>query len=1603
MANNTYSQIVTELNNGIDIDVDPSNQPKGSRRFTLNTVERSINGHINLSNEPRNIVCETFPDGYVSIGDRYIGNNETLVILCNEELNRQDIGIIDKNDKYISYVKTGLLNLSIKYQCDIRFRVRRGNERVVYWTDGNNNARSLNLDRLSDFYNVQFKQYLSTGGDPDTYTLEKWDASSFELIKTTSTIPTFDNISVLEYGSIPPGSYNFTIQLVDEDLNSTEWITTSNTVNIYNDSTDSVYATIRGSRNINTASQSFPRASKSIRLTIGNLDTSFPYYRVGIIRASAGTGVPDKVLVSDLQATTNSVFQYSGNENSLQETPIGDILIDKEVIYAPKHLEQIDNILTLYNTKGKGINWCEFQQYASKIKANLCTKQVILNSAFSDANVKNAKSTFNFRGYMPGEVYSFAIVWIFKDGFISPAFHIPGKNSTDNNSDMLYHQLDSKYLDIHNCSTGNYWGVDNLGQTLVGKNVRHHRFPFRKDVGKPVVTRTSSTTNINKYKLSLVFSLNPAHTPSPEYPKDGDDNPIPISYTINYQINGAANTASFNGTLVDTDVSTGASIVIYDDTVALDDITTGVKYELDPDSQLATYQDGVNDVFIITATYTPYVASTVENTDISEIFGIEFGNIEKPHPDVIGFYIVRNKREDEDRIVIDNALFGTMTESSNYKTFGLVMPKQYYDVDNCGTENSSGKTVTFSNDSMWFFSPEYEYFQKRLNFENVVVEGRYNETSYNMPTISNVTGSTCNKHHSKGVYINDVQAGTSFNPDVNKKKDKDDDGFDLIIGYRNTNVTFTPNTSNITMPDLDRTIYLTAAAHQNYNGKTYYNVSVDNKIGMYIASETFSSELLRNTAANTNRLVYGSMTRTNTTSYSNFTNRPYYKEFNNHINYETNNVINGVQVFNGDAQISATTINSTVFYDMVVADRAKKSGLWKIIAGAVLVIAGIVLTIYGGPLGIAIGAEGVALLAGLALSYGVSLVMSGIKFEQFKSMVEVDYEKGLKDTITDGGVYETIREEVETEDDTIRWFGDLLSTVYIETSVPMGLRSGLTSGIPDFVDAPTTFNEPAYRSYLTEKLTTIDREQGSGRLYRGFASAEIYDMNLDYMRFNEQKIYSHLPIEYNCCSDSNEEFPRRAWYSQQSFQEEKVDNYRSFLPNNYVDIEGEHGEITGVYRMGGNLFIQTREATWQLLQNKQERVTNEIVSFIGTGNLFDILPRKVVDDDLGSLGTMHKWANIKTRVGHFSISETEGKIFLHADKIEDISARGIGSFCKEDIKPFLSTQMYAEFGITLKNINNPVNPNGVGYHATYDSKYDRVIFTKRDYLLLPDRVDSLVIVANKPISDEDTDFVFNTSDELFYQGTQVIHYNNPSYFEDKSFTISYSLVTKRWVSWHSYIPNYYIHAKNSMYSIIAGNNNLYKHNIETGYQIFYDTYFPHIIEGVIRVEDITERTFEDIQIQTRAMSYSSATKQFVDKRFVTFNKITIYDNERCSGELNMQVKQENPNKQKWYSQQTTRIVGSIIIDRREVGWNINNFRDYVVDYNTPFFTTDWETIKTQYPIDKVVTPDVIDFRKDWRTLESFKGKYIVFRLKLDNFDNINLITNYLISTVQISD
>jgi hypothetical protein len=264
--------------------------------------------------------------------------------------------------------------------------------------------------------------------------------------------------------------------------------------------------------------------------------------------------------------------------------------------------------------------------------------------------------------------------------------------------------------------------------------------------------------------------------------------------------------------------------------------------------------------------------------------------------------------------------------------------------------------------------------------------------------------------------------------------------------------------------------------------------------------------------------------------------------------------------------------------------------------------------------------------------------------------------------------------------------------------------------------------------------------------------------------------------------------------------------------------------------------------------------------------------------------------------------------------------------------------------------------------------------------------------------------VYCSEDGKFYQGLTPVLFSDPEYFENKSWTMSYSFYTDGWTAWHSYIPNFYIYNQNNLYLFIDnGTNGIYKANKDHEFQTFFGVYRPFIVEYVSLGNPLINKLLEDLTIQTRAKRWDNTLRGYVDENYITFNKITAYNENQSTGELIMKIKQTQPNPEDWYQQQVVNnLPGVILISRAEKNWNINELRDYVVDYGKPLFTNGWSIISPNYFIDKVITPGVIDYQKPWEELQNLRDKFVIVRLKFDNFNTVRLSLNYTVETEQVS-
>jgi|GEM_PF-3332728 len=1719
---------ITKPSKGLHTDNSPQDQPKDTYRFALNAVNETELGDLFFnSNEESNEECGELPNGYVPLGKVYIGNGETLIFSVAGDGSASEIGIRDSECQYTTHVN-GDLNFKVTHQIDATFRLRRGCERTVYWVDGNNNKPR--------FYNIDKPELFKTSG--------VWDSNKFNLIRSYSSIPEFDDIEVLDSGGqIEPGSYNVAIQYLDENFNPTEWVTTSNIINIYNDDTVDPFLKIRGSINHTDDYRDFPTTDKAIKVTLNNLDTSFTFYRLAFIEANNGSGLVSAIRYTTSIPTSKNYFIYTGTNYETTGTE-EEILFVNNVIASADSIEQVENRLVLGNIQGKQVDFCKLQRYASQIQADVITKKVIQN-VISEANTKSPTVHFEGVGYMPGEIYSFGIVYVFEDGSLSPVYHIPGKspnvavtkvfepgvNVYPMDNDNL--SQNTLYTDNNACSGAAYWGDDSEGDNLTNEPVRHHRFPLRNTIGVPLVKEESTTNSqTNFFQIKLV-GTGTIDTPCTQ--DDIDDGECTtllaapdFQVNVEYTVDGVTETlvVTVNPKLYTNNTNSFTLNLSELSQLHTSNNITIVKIEESKD-------DGtIEDVTSTTSSHGMDYTATVESASVTtegkifsaEIYGIQFSNIALPPTSVTngdtvtGYYIVRNVRTEEEKTILDSAVMTPSVINSKYISHGLLCPEFLPGSTGPSLFRNYQEDTKLSKRVFGLIHPEHKFYDKKYTeYSEIIQEGVFDVTT---------------RKKSKSRYL-DVQEGTSYDPDIHRDKYEDEDGWSLKAITRDNIVSFRLGSwFNIPESDIQDKLYLNALESKDIGSKTIYNISGDNKVGMINLNTNLNNSFL-------NTLAYVYLKKDNADPYSTYRTLPYIKAS---INVEDTQT---TTVFSGDTYISPMRYVNTVFYDNRIAKRAIKKSIWQIVLGILLIATGVVLAFFtAGASTLVIGA-GITIIGGGAL-----LAASGIQKETWTKAYGEEYDKGLRETSLDMWVnseykYGRYGNEDTPEDDEIQWIGDCVTDLWFESQVNTSLRYKMTSDSPTFMDAPgviesgrsglestgvanvilSSASDVYYVSdhqltpytvldkHIMSKLAVYDASKDHNQTYIGHPLGEWYAINPDYNRVNDNKLYFHLGIEYDCCSDCQEDFPHRVHYSEQSFQEELTDNFRVFLPNNYRDIEGETGKVTDLFRIKNNLYIHTEEALWHLPQNYQERITDNIVSFIGTGEYFSVPPRKILDETQSSGGCQHKWATLKTQYGVFFISEKERKIFqFDGNTLKPISEIGNSNWFKENCSIKFLEDYYRLNGTPYPYANNPSNIFGVGFVSVYDTKKERVIFTKKDNMYHPDvfaedteicvdggvmyifrnisttiayeqangwtyeGIENCQLKFSKYVSNAPANCISGTGIpisvstfnggsgywEISYlecgQTVRTVHsgtiasgnvhnfdpgpvciqsgsfqyieptgvtitshisrggtncgtvntleykYISGEVLEDpieynNSWTMSFSLKGNHWVSFHSYMPNFYYSLPEKFYSWNNGNDNFWKHNKLGEYQNFYGERKPYIVEYVAMSEPLQTKIWDDLMLHTEAKKYNESMEEYVDERFVTFNKAIMYNTRQCTGELLLKVKDTDANSTDYMTQQVVNLTpGTVVIDRNERNWAINDIRDIRVDYTQPIFQSDIASLQPEYFIDKTLNTAALDVNKDWTQMESLRDKYLCVRLIFDNFEDVKLLMNYSIES-----
>jgi hypothetical protein len=180
-----------------------------------------------------------------------------------------------------------------------------------------------------------------------------------------------------------------------------------------------------------------------------------------------------------------------------------------------------------------------------------------------------------------------------------------------------------------------------------------------------------------------------------------------------------------------------------------------------------------------------------------------------------------------------------------------------------------------------------------------------------------------------------------------------------------------------------------------------------------------------------------------------------------------------------------------------------------------------------------------------------------------------------------------------------------------------------------------------------------------------------------------------------------------------------------YRPNDKATLESTYGNLIGLKSIESNQILMYFENALQL-QNSVNQFTDGSTNYnadLGNGGMFAKRAMTLRDTDLGYGGSQSKHT-LSCEFGHFHADAKRGQVFNYTggNNLQEISRyssekpNGMDIWFKNHL-PFKISKHFPNY-IEADNAYN-----GVGLHWGYDSKYRRVLLTKKDYVPLNDCIE----------------------------------------------------------------------------------------------------------------------------------------------------------------------------------------------------------------------------------------------------------------------------------------
>jgi hypothetical protein len=485
-----------------------------------------------------------------------------------------------------------------------------------------------------------------------------------------------------------------------------------------------------------------------------------------------------------------------------------------------------------------------------------------------------------------------------------------------------------------------------------------------------------------------------------------------------------------------------------------------------------------------------------------------------------------------------------------------------------------------------------------------------------------------------------------------------------------------------------------------------------------------------------------------------------------------------------------------------------------------------------------------------------------------------------------------------------------------------------------------------------------------------------YIYNKTYSKQNEENFFSHLPLTFDPTQDCYQDFSHSVIWSDPN-------KWRVYKPLSVKHLTKVYGKLTSVDTINNNV-VMVRFENKTFLHNALQGIQTSSgqVAYLGNNTFFSAPPIDFGETDLGYAGSQHRFL-LRTENGHLYVDSDRNSIFL-------VSGNGATPISDAGMSKWFIKNLNFRIKDFYPNVNIDNAYNGIGLTGTWDNVNERFIITKLDYT---------------PINEYKNDITYNeTYGKFLYKGAEIL-LNDPKYFCNRSFTVSYSPRTKSWVSLHSYIPNFYIAQNGNFWTGKNADFNNQKssvwvHNlIHTSYQRFYGKLEPYVLEYpfVFKAQD---EILQNVKDYTTIKEYYNENDWYEINEGVYFNKAILWNNQQTSGVLNLYPKPKGKMNLYFTYPKYNSDSKDIIYTKSDGFFNYNTFWDVIKNPNN--HTPIWIESSENKSIDKVLNNTYFDYSNRSYQKTKLRAKELKIRHINDMFDRYKFISKFIIADTQIS-